>query len=151
MSLQTSRSRWAADVLAIAGAPASLPSPHPDEDPTSGHGAPCARFRIVPQIERIAHVVPGRAFAPAEMSDAFADTVRAQAAGAWAPGPATGEHMLCTTEVGLVNVTRIEEHKEVHAAKTESCARERDAGAGSNEGERGRRFRTFIGCGTGCL
>jgi hypothetical protein len=95
----------------------------------------CARFRVVPQIQLIAFialrlvcvgreeimstvldaapVVPGRSFAPAEMSDAFTDTVRAQAAGAWAPGPGAGERVLCTTEVGLVCATRVEERGEV--------------------------------------
>jgi hypothetical protein len=124
--------RWAADVFAIAGAPTPPPSPDPDPgQPTGGHAALRARFG--PQIERIARVAlrlvrvareeimstafdaaavaPGRAFAPAEMSDAFADTVRAQAAGAWAP--AAGERVLCTTEVGLVCATRVEERGEV--------------------------------------
>jgi hypothetical protein len=100
-----------------------------------------------------AAVVPDRAFAPAEMCDAFTDTVRAQAAGAWAPGPVAGERVLCTTEVGPVCATRIEEHKEVCAAKTESCAQERSAGAGG--AMRGRGVDAFI-CfllfsGAGCL
>jgi hypothetical protein len=49
--------RQTADVFAIAGTPAPLPSPHPNKDAaTSGHAALRARLRVVPQIERIACV-----------------------------------------------------------------------------------------------